>query len=438
MPATPTRRPLLDDSITLLVNGYGFGSRAWRRVRRGARATPLRLLGRPAVLVRGSEAVDLFYDASRIARHGAMPSIVQKTLFGTGSVHSLDGDDHRHRKATFVDVAYEDDQVTRLTPLLEEEWRAEVDAWLAGGRRTAYEASVAVFGRAVMRWAGVPGTAAAQTRWSARLAQIVDGFGAPYSPAFILATLNRMWSDRHAARLIEAVRGGRLHPGAETALHEWAWHRDRTEALLSPRLAGVELQNSMRPMIAVARFVAFAAKELHDRPDRRQLIAAETEKRGRFVGGELATAFAQEVRRTAPFVPMLPAWALTDIEHDGVRVDAGDRVVLDILGTNLDRDSWEHAERFDPDRFVGLDDYESVTAFIPHGGADVETGHRCPGEKLAIAGLASAVAVMSDPRLDILGEGLDVNSRRLPTKPRSGARVVAAGSPGEGRRCPFH
>jgi fatty-acid peroxygenase len=440
---------LADDSLSLLTRGYGFGARIWGRAREGARAVPMRLLGDETLLVRGADAVALFYDESTIRRHGAMPGIVQQTLFGTDSVHSLDGDEHRHRKATFLDVAYEDAQVERLTPLLEREWRHELDAWLTGGGRSAYDAAVGAFGRASMTWAGLPGTRAAKTRWSERLAQIVDGFGVPYSPEYVLAAVNRAWSDRHATRLVEAARSGRLSPAEGTALHEWAHHRDPRGELLPARLAGIELQNSIRPMIAVARFVAFAAVELHDRPEWRRRIAAETAERGSLVGGPLATAFAQEIRRTAPFVPMLPGWAVTDVEHDGERVPAGGRVVLDILGTDTDDASWERAGEFDPERFVGVDDYEAVEAFVPHGGGDPAHGHRCPGEKLAIAGLAAAVAALSDPRVTVLDEGLEVNRRRLPTKPASGGRVRAAsssrGSAAEGAaagadapRCPFH
>uniref|UniRef100_A0A942SZ98 Cytochrome P450 n=1 Tax=Neobacillus citreus TaxID=2833578 RepID=A0A942SZ98_9BACI len=423
----------IDDSLSLLTRGYGFGAHIWRRTRAGARAVPFRLLGRPALLVRGAEGVDLFYDDEAIARHGAMPAIVQRTLFGVGSVHSLDGAEHRHRKATFVDVAYEDEQVRRIAPLLEAEWSAELDAWAAGGRRSAYDAAVGAIGRAVLRWAGLPGTADAKTRWARRLAQIVDGFGVPYSPEYLLAVLNRHWSDRHAARLVEAVRGGRLTPAPGTALHEWAWHRDPDGGLLPPRLAGIELQNSFRPMVAVARFVAFAAKELHDRPHWRNRIALETAARGTLVDGPLAVAFAQEVRRTAPFVPMLPGWATRDVELDGERLPAGGRVVLDVLGTDTDDRSWADAERFDPERFTGVEDYEAIRAFVPHGGADVATGHRCPGEKLAITALATAVSALSDPRVTVLDDGLEVDRRRLPTKPRSGGRVRATGG-----RCPFH
>lgn len=427
---------LREDSVSLLVRGYDFGAHLWRRTREGARAVPFRLLGREALLVRGSEGVALFYDGERTARHGAMPAFIQESLFGHGSVHGLDGEEHHHRKATFVEHLYRDEHVDRLLPLLEHEWQSELDDWVAGGDRSAYDAGAGALGRAIMRWAGLPGTPEAKTRWAARLGQLIDGFGVIYSPAFVQATLNRMWSDRHAMKLIEAVRAGTLDAAEGTALRAWAEHRDLEGELLPPRLAGIELQNSFRPMIAVARFVAFAAKELHDRPEWRERIAAETAERGSLVGGELATAFAQEIRRTALFVPMLPAWATTDIEFDGERVSEGGRVLLDILGTNSDDREWERADQFDPERFIGVDDYEALTAFVPHGGATVETGHRCPGEKEAIAGLAAGIAALSDPRVTILGDGLGVNRRRLPTMPNSGGRVRAAGATGS--RCPFH
>jgi fatty-acid peroxygenase len=440
----PWRAALDDDSLSLMTRGYGFGAQIWSRTREHARAVPLRLLGKEALLVRGGDAVRLFYDEDLIERHGAMPAFVQESLFGHGSVHSLDGAEHRHRKATFLRVAYDDDRVEELVPHFEREWREQADSWADGDDASAYDAAVTAFGRASMTWAGLPGTSAAKSRWAARLAQIVDGFGAPYSPEFLLAFGNRMWSDRHAQRLIEAARSGELAAPAGTALHEWAWHVDKQGELLPPRLAGVELQNSIRPMIAVARFVAFAAKELHDRPGWRARIGDEAAARGSLHGGPLATAFAQEVRRTAPFVPLLPGWAREDIELDGSRVRAGGRLLLDILGTNTDDSSWDDAGSFQPVRFLGVDDYEAIAEFVPHGGADVADGHRCPGEKLAIAGLATAIAALSDPRVEIADIGLDVNRRRLPTKPSSGGLVRPAvssslgGTAAAATGCPVH
>lgn len=432
-PDAPSRRGaaqgcpvVMDDAPLLFVHGYDLGARIWSRVCDGARGAPMRLLGHRAAFVRGAAGVRLFYDETRIARHGAMPRFVQETLFGHGSVHSLDGDAHHHRKASFVDVAYEDDQVERLRPLLEHEWQAQLDDWIAGGTRTAYDAAVVALGRAGMSWAGLPGTQVAHARWAQRLAQIVDGFGRPPTPDFARAVFNRVWSDRRAARLIDAVRAGALTPAPETALSTWAWHRSPDGSLLSPRVAGIELQNSIRPLIAVARFVAFAAKRLHEHPEQRRRIHAESAQRGRLVGGPLAVAFAQEVRRTSPFVPMLPGRALTPIDFDGQHVPAGGRVVIDILGTNHDAAAWTDAESFQPERFLDAPDYEAIDEFIPHGGADVRTGHRCPGEKLAIDALSAAIAALSDPRVKISSDGLSVDRRRLPTMPRSGACVHAA------------
>lgn len=417
---------IADDAPRVFVHGYDLGARIWARVRDGARGAPMRLLGRRAMLVRGAEGVRLFYDENRVARRHAMPRFVQETLFGHGSVHGLDGAQHRHRKATFVDIAYDDEQVRRLEPELEREWQRELDEWIDGGDRTSYDAAVGALGRAGLSWAGLPGSDDARTRWAARLAQIVDGFGRPLSPYFALATFNRLWSDRRAARLIHDVRAGALTPGQGTALFEWAWHRGPDDRLLPERLAGVELQNSIRPLVAVARFVAFAAKRLHENPDWRLRIHAETARSGHLVGGPLAVAFAQEVRRTSPFVPMLPGKAITDIDFDGQHVPAGGRVVLDIQGTDIDEASWDDAHEFRPERFIHRPDYEAIPAFIPHGGGDVARGHRCPGEKLAIAALSAAVAALSDPRVRISSRGLEVDRRRLPTMPASGGCVHAA------------
>lgn len=432
-------RPI-DDTLAFIAKGYDFGRDVWKRASGPlARAVPMRILGRDSMLVRGEEGVELFYDESRVQRQGAMPGIIGEPLFGHGSVHGLDGEEHRHRKATFVDAAYEDAQVERLRPHLEREWHDELEEWAAGGTRSAYDAATGALGRAIMRWAGLPGTREAKTRWAATLAQIVDGFGVPYSPEYAQSMLGRIRSDRHAAELIEAVRGGTLPAEEGTALHAWAWHRGLDGELLPAKLAGIELQNVLRPTIAVARFVAFAAKELHDRPEWRERIAAETAERGALTGGPLAVAFAQEIRRTAPFVPMLPSIAKADTELGGEAIPAGTHVYIDIQNTMRDPKAWERPDEFAPERFLGHEDYEALRAFIPQGGGEVPTGHRCPGEKIAIAGLSGAVAALSDPRVTILDEGLQVNRRRFPTKPASGGRVravaggVAAAAQG---RCP--
>ena len=48
----------------------------------------------------------LFYNNQLVKRKGAMPSFIQGSLFGKDSVHTLDDEEHLHRKATFVKVCY--------------------------------------------------------------------------------------------------------------------------------------------------------------------------------------------------------------------------------------------------------------------------------------------------------------------------------------------
>lgn len=415
-----------DDTLQFIAKGYDFGEWVWGRARSlgSLHIAPMKLLGEDAVLVSGREGVALFYNQDLIQREGAMPGLIGEPLFGHGSVHGTDGEQHQHRKATFVKAAYTDEQIERLVPFFECEWARERDEWIAGGTKTAYDAAVGALGRGIQRWAGLPGTGEAKTRFAARLAQIVDGFGAIGQPAYAQAWLNRKWCDKHAEELIEAVRAGTVEAPEGTALHAWAWHRERDGELLDARLAGIELQNVLRPTIAVSRFVAFAAKELEAHPEWRTRIADESAKRGgALVGGPLAVAFAQEVRRTAPFVPMLPGIAKRDIEYAGEIIPKGTHVFVDIQGTNHDETAWERPDAFHPARFIGHEDYEAIPEFVPQGGADVVTGHRCPGEKIAIAGLSAAITAMSDPRLSILPEGLEVNRRRFPTKPASGVLV---------------
>ncbi len=285
--------------------------------------------------MRGEEGVELFYDESRIRRHGAMPAFIQESLFGHASVHSLDGAEHRHRKATFVDVLYDDAEVQRLLPELDGQWQRELDAWVAGGQRSAYDAAVGALGRSIMRWAGIPGTASAQTagRSARRRSSTASASPTPrvraraHQPPVVRPSrcrAHRRGTRRHPAPRREhgpARVGAPPRRGRRTPLREDRGDRAAEQLPAHDRRLAfrrLRRERTARP------------------PEWRERIAAETTERGTLVGGELAMAFAQEIRRTAPFVPMLPAWAETDIELDGQRVPAGGRVVLDILGTDTD------------------------------------------------------------------------------------------------------
>ena len=424
MSVTDILSKLPDHTAAFLAQGYTFQTRmreAAGRDEHDSRPLPLRLLGKPALLVRGEEGVKLFYDTSRMKRDGGMPLPIRGPLFGKGAVHALDDEEHRHRKAMFVRIAYDDAQVARIAAMLEEEMRKTLEEWTRS-EGTVYDGCVTAYGRAALRWAGVPGSDEELNLWASRLGQIVDGFGKK-SPAHLEAWCNRKRCDAWASDLVEKTRRGEITPAEGTALAEVAQHTNLDGSLLDAHTAGVELQNATRPTIAVARFAAFAAKALvNEGESYRARIAEEVAERGSLVDNPTAVAFAQEVRRTAPFVPMLPAIARDNIEWAGQKIQKGQRVLIDIFGTNRDIATWQSPDTFDPERFRGVDG-ESVTTFIPQGGGDVHTGHRCPGEKIAVTALSVTASALCTPGVELNADDTAVAMTSLPTLPSHGVRV---------------
>src|SRR3712207_2542262 len=96
------RSPRWDESVAMLAQGY-----AWlpdRRRAAGRDTLRTRLMLRQALGVSGPAGARFVYDEDNVRRSGALPEPVVSTLFGHGSVHSLDGEAHRVRKGMFVQL----------------------------------------------------------------------------------------------------------------------------------------------------------------------------------------------------------------------------------------------------------------------------------------------------------------------------------------------
>lgn len=436
-----TRLLLRDRTIDLVRHGYEFVPRLRAQDRRAVRsrpsedAVPVRLLGRRAVIGRGPEAVRLFYDRSRMRRRGAMPGPVSRVLFGRGAVHGLDGEQHRVRKALFLGLLMDPLHQQAILAGLRRQLSDVGAHWRRCGGGVVYDSMVEAYGLTMMGWLGVeapsPGggpapnvgeDAAARSR---RLAQIVDGFATVGRP-YLLALANRRSCDRWAREVIGRARAT-VEEGDPSPLAAIAWHRDASGRLLDSRTAGVELQNLIRPAIAVARFAAFAAVALAEHPDWAERVRVEAESLDDAEIGQVATAFAHEVRRCAPFVPMLAATATQRSSLHGVQVAVGQRLFLDVRGTNLDARRWSDAAEFDPGRFLGVDAL-GCEHFVPQGGGDPAAGHRCPGEQVTVGLLAVTISFLASLPAHLPEQDLSWSLRRLPTMPRSGVELALGGA----------
>jgi fatty-acid peroxygenase len=404
--AIPTRT-VLDRTVAFLAEGYTFFVRRFQRW--GTDAFEIRLLGRRALCTRGREAAQLFYDGSRIRQARMVPRPIRRTLFGEGAVHLLDGEEHRHRKAMFLSVTADPAALAALSEIAAERWEAATSRWEAAASVVLFDEAVVTLGEIAFTWAGIPLEPTETAPRARDLAQIVDGFGS-FGLRQVRGRLARRRAEPWAGRLVRAVRAGQLDPPVGSPLQVVASHRDLDGELLDPRTAAVELLNIVRPTVAVAWFVTFAALALHTHPEWRTRLADDDE--------DLLEAFAHEVRRLYPFAPALADRARRDFHWRGHRIPRRRMVVLDVYGTCHHPALWPDPQRFDPERFTGRE--PDPFAFVPQGGGDPATGHRCAGERVTVELLKTATRLLTRLNYDIPQQDLAYPLTRMPTRPRSG------------------
>jgi fatty-acid peroxygenase len=344
---------------------------------------------------------------------------VVSTLFGHGSVHSLDGEAHRVRKAMFVDLLT-GSGVADLVDRVAAAWDDAVRRWAGEHRVVLFDQVARVLTRGACDWAAVPVTDEEVPALARDLTTLVDGF-ATGAPRHWRARRVRQRREAWLAAIVEDVRSGARTAPPRSALDVVSTHRDSEGELLDPRVAAVELLNVIRPTVAVCWFVAFAAHALHRWPANRDRLRAGH--------AAFATAFAHEVRRYYPFAPFIGGRAPREVEWDGERVPAGSMVLLDLFGQNHDPDLFPEPYAFRPERFL-TDDGDRLRPIgpwelVPQGAGDPRTGHRCPGEDITVA-LLSALAVRL-ARLDyaLPDQDLSISLRRIPARPASRVVITA-------------
>lgn len=414
MKAIP-RDSAFDGTLAFLRGGYRFISERCDRL--GSDVFETRLALRKVYCARGASAAQMFYTPGRFTRKGAIPPTVLLLLQDVGSVQSLDGAAHAHRKALFMSLM-SPDAIARLVTFYSEAWDQAQRRWEAQEAIVLHPAVQEILCRAVCRWSGLPLKEDEAPRRTREFAAMIDGAGA-FGPRNWRGLVLRHRTERWARAIMEQVRSGALQVPAGTAVHAIANHRDEEGNPLDTKVAAVELLNVLRPTVAVARFVTFAALALHQHPETR--AAVETGE------NEALEHFAQEVRRFYPFFPAVGGKALEPFHWEGYRFEEGAWILLDLYGTNHDARSWKDPHLFRPERFRDWngDPYD----LIPQGAGDVNVTHRCPGERITLEVMKQSLRLLvSGPGYVVPEQDLSINYRRFPTLPASGFRLRLAGS----------
>ncbi|HWO13603.1 MAG TPA: cytochrome P450, partial [Polyangiaceae bacterium] len=366
-----------------------------------------RVLGRPTIFMTGPGAAELFYDSARFRRAGAVPARVQKTLIGSGGVQTLDGPAHRARKALFMQLMTRENMAL-FRALSARSWAEAIDDWTDRARVSLFEEARFVLCRAACTWAGVPVSAERARQLAGWVHDMVDGF-ASIGQRSLRARWARRRAESWACRVIADVRHGRRQPPPMTAARVFA-EADANGRRLPLRVAAVELLNIVRPITAIAWWVAFLALALRDHAPNSGALAHDN---------ALLESFVQEVRRFYPFTPFLGARPSHAFEWRGAKFEPRQLVLLDVYGTLHDPRLWEQPEQFRAQRFIGRE--PTPFDLIPNGGGDFMGGHRCAGEQMTIDALCQAAHVLvREVEYALPPQDLSFSLARIPTRPASG------------------
>lgn len=402
---TIPRDPSFEATLDLWRDPYGFITERCERL--GTDVFETRLGLRRTICMVGPEAAELFYDDERFERNGALPTWISNVLFGTGGVQGLVGEEHRHRKAMFLEMTSED-RIPDLLRIVEKRLRQRFDDWEHRGSVPLEDELRRAYCAAVCEWADVPIVGRDVERRTREMTWLFED-AVSVGPRYWRAKRARKRLERWLVDVIADARTGRREPRPESALASIVAHRDLEGRPLSHHVAAVELLNLLRPTVAVAGFSVLSALALQYTP----------EARSRMYDPNYARCFALEIRRFFPFFPMLTARVRHTFDWRGYRFPAGRRVLLDVHGTNHDPRVWSAPDEFRPERYLARE--PGAFEYIPQGGGDVARTHRCPGEGIAIALVAATTRLLAlELEYDVPPSSLEIDHDSVPAVPANG------------------
>lgn len=239
----------IEGTIPLLFSdGYDFILKRSKEYQSNIFET--RLMGEKTICMIGEEAAKLFYDEERMQREGAIPNRIKESLFGKGSVQTMEGQPHRHRKALYMSLMSRE-SLDRLYKLSTAEWQKAADRWSKKKEVVLFDEAQEVLSRAVCTWAGVPLQEEDVKERTEDFAEMVDSFGA-VGPRHWQGRTARNRAEKWMQDIIRQIRSGEIEVDEEQAAYKIALHEDLDGHLLPAKTAAVMLLNVLRPTVAIA------------------------------------------------------------------------------------------------------------------------------------------------------------------------------------------
>lgn len=396
-----------DSTIPLLLEGYRFIANRRRKLRSDIFQT--RIKGEKVICMSGPEAAKIFYDETRFVRKNAPPARVIKTLFGKKAVQTLDDTPHVHRKQLFMSL-FTEKNINVLKEITRSEWLHRIDRWENMDKVILFEEAKKVMCKVACRWLEVPLKQSELEIRADDLWALVDSFG---------AVGFRHWRGRMARKkcnlwiehLVKQVRTNKFHIDEDSLFYQMITYKELDGKIMDEQVVAVEVINILRPIVAISLYIVFGALALYTYPQTKEKLASGDD--------EYVRMFTQEVRRLYPFTPYVGARVRRPFIWDGHHFQRNDLVLLDIFGMNHDERIWEKPSEFMPERFKNFTAYKYV--FIPQGGGDKTTDHRCAGETVTIAVMEETFSfLLKEISYDVPNQNCQYSMSRIPPKIKSG------------------
>src|SRR5690606_38124506 len=157
-----------------------------------------------------------------------------------------------------------------------------------------------------------------------------------------VALLRRRRTERYVAKLVTQVRNGSVAVPENSPLNMIASYLGPDSLPLPEDQAAVEAINIMRPVVAVGRYIVFAAMALDAHPRWHEVVSSGDDS--------MLEPFVVEVRRLYPFFPFVGARSRQSFDWNGYQFRKGVWILLDLYGTNHDVRSFPNPKQFDPER----------------------------------------------------------------------------------------
>lgn len=396
---------ICDNSLCLLLEGYLYIQN--RRIRYNTDIFQTRLLGKKAICISGEDAARFFYNNEYFKRKEVAPKRIQKTLVGENGVQGLDGADHMKRKEMFMSLMTPKSMM-QLSEFTKEQWEINSKKW---NNKTIilFDEAQTLLCQVACRWAQVPLYPKEAIKRANDLGKMIDGFGA-VGPRHWQGRCARKRSEKWIEDIIVKIRRNQIRPSENSAAYAIAWAKDVNGKLLGRKVAAVELLNIIRPIVAIATYITFGVLAMIENPDCRIKLALN--------GDAYNEMFVQEVRRFYPFTPYVAAQLKKDVIWKGYLLKKGTLTLLDVYGIIHDNRLWAKPYDFIPERFKNRS--YSKYSFIPQGGGDYNSGHRCAGEFITIEVMKTSFNYITNHLVyRVPKQNTSYRLTRIPTLPKS-------------------